>query len=101
MTDRLNLTEILKDADWLEEQLNKLPEIKGPDWSAAHANYRGAIDNLVAGMNERPTLPKIKVGNDGAACRWHGIRCTSTSGAAGAMRNWIARVRAMKPGAAT
>ena len=92
--------DVLKAADDLEQELDKLPNISGHD-SASHARHRAAVADLRTTLLERKTNrpTTCKIDWNGGVFKLHGFRATSTAGLPGAIRNWIRQVRE-KAGAA-
>lgn len=79
-------------ARWLQGQLDRLPAIKGPDFHGTRALHQAAVDDLAARLSALPDRPRLRAEWNGASVRMLGIRSTSTSGLAAALRNWINRV---------
>lgn len=91
--------QVLAAADALEAELARLPKISAAtdgDWRASHDRYRRAVEDLrerlMARDTDRPSTCKMDW--NGARFALHGFRATSTTGLEGAIRNWIAQIRA-------
>ncbi|MBL3569888.1 hypothetical protein BV509_00870 [Rhodovulum sulfidophilum] len=80
-------------AEWLREQMDGLPPVYDPTAPMEqHARYMQALSALETTLRGLPEPARITVKWNGASVTMLGITSTSTSGLAGALSNWCARV---------
>ena len=86
---------LLDAADLVQSELASVPAIcSGLDYWRFRAEHVAAVDAVLARLAER--YPTLRHRNDwnGSAVTLLGLRSSSTSGMASALRNWITRARA-------